>query len=237
VSWDTDSQYLEHRLTRVIAGDTDDGGGWTLAMGGSCLWCPSDECSVAPVVGETMRLYGKGFGHSVRGIIIEGRVYKYLTEEQEEEQHAAWLAEEQGKRALKAEAERASRDERRAALPGAFRERLSVFESRNPDWRRDFEGYELFVCEEATRLVEHFGADVEALRAFSGKSPSEQAAAVPALRLSEHSGNTWGAAVGLAMRLMVDPKLVRGAHGALCPLVGCVAYGCPGAGIERKGEP
>jgi hypothetical protein len=228
VSWDTDSQYIEHRLTAVTPGEQ----GWTLGLDGSSLFCPSDQCSAAPTVGETARLYGKGFGYVVRGIIIEGRVYKYLTEEQEAERHAQWVAGEESKRAEQAERDRSDRDARRAALPEALRERCARFESRNPNWRRDFESYELFVCEEAAKLAAHFGADIEALRAFADKPPSEQAATIPSLKLGDHSGNTWGAAVNLAGRLMMDPKLVAGAHGALCPLVGCVEYGCPGADIE-----
>jgi hypothetical protein len=40
--------------------------------------------------------------------------------------------------------------------------------------------------------------------------------------------------VSLAHRLMKGPQYVDGAHGALCPLVGCAEYGCPGADV--KGE-
>lgn len=223
MTWDTDAQFIEHRVTEV----TSQAEGWALGLDGTHLFCPRDQCDVTPIVGELARLYGKGFGYVVRGIIIEGRVYKYLTEEQEKERHAAWVDEEHARRAREAERERASRDARRAALPEALRERCSVFEARNPNWRRDFESYELFVCEEAALLVAHFGGDLEALRAFHDKPTDEQREVLP--RMSEHSGNTFGAALAIARRLMEAPELVRGAHGALCPLVGCVEYGCPGA--------
>lgn len=232
-TWDTDTQYAEHRLTEV----RPEVQGWTLGMDGSHLFCPREQCDVTPIVGEIARLYGKGFGYVVRGIIIEGRVYKYLTEEQEKERHAGWVADEQAKRARESERERTSRDARRAALPEALQQRCAVFEARNPDWRRDYESYELFVCEEAARLAAHFGSDFEALVDFSNtKSADEQRKILPGLKLDEHSGNTWMAAVGLARRLMADPKLVKGAHGALCTLVGCTDYGCPGADIKTEGS-
>ncbi len=223
-SHDIDTQYTESRLTSVSEGEQ----GWTLGLDGFGLFCPRDQCEQAPIVGETARVYGKGFGYVVRGIIIEGRVYKYLSEEQEAERHAQWVAEEQAKRASEAARERAARDERRAALPEALRARLARFEARNPEWRRDFESYELFVCEEAALIARHFASDIEGLRAFAGKPPEEQGQTIPALKFSEHSGNTWGAAMQIAMRLVMDPALVKGAHGALCPLVGCKEYGCPG---------
>lgn len=230
MSRDTDTQYVEQRIADVKGELTNDGVGWFLYFDdSSALACPGDQCAVAPAPGETARLYGKGLGYVVRGIVIEGRVYKYLTEEQEDERPAAWSREEESKRAREAERERAARDQRRAALPEALRERLATFEARSPNWRRDYESYELFVCEEAALLAAHFGTDVAALLEFTKKPSAEQSEILPDLKLEEHSGNTWGAAVGLARRLMIDPKLVMQAHGALCPLVGCVEYGCPGA--------
>lgn len=227
MSWDTDPQYKEEKLTDVTPG----GEGWTLGMNGTGLFCPKDQCAQAPVVGETVRLYGKGMGYPVRGIIIEGRVYSYRTEEQEAQRHAEWVAEESRKKEALFESERAGRDARRLALPPAFQERLSTFEKRNAEWRRDFESYELFVCEEAMALVRRFGADLPALEAFDKLDVSQQKEQAPELKFSEHSGNTWGAALGLAHRFMCGPDNVKGAHGALCGLVGCVAYGCPGADV------
>lgn len=231
-SWDADPQYTEHKLTEVAAGAE----GWTLSFDGFGIFCPKDKCEQSPVVGEAARLYGKGLGYSVRGIIIEGRVYSYLTEEQDAERHANWVAERKRSRQALEQSERADRDARRDALPEALRHRLLRFEIRNPEWRSEFEPYELFVCEEAARLAAHFGSDVEALRVFVSGTQSEQAAGIPALKLGEHSGNTWGMAVELAKRLMVDPKLVQGAHGALCALVGCSEYGCPGAEAKETNE-
>jgi hypothetical protein len=228
-NWDTDTQFEEHRLTRVENGVT----GWSLYFDGMGLFCPNDLCQQVPVAGETARLYGKGFGYPVRGIIIDGRVYKYLTEEGEKEEHANQVAAQKRKRAEQLETERVARDARRAALPEAFRERLDTFEKRNPSWRAEYEPYELMVCEDAARLAAHFGKDTVALKAFNDVSWEGQKALIPTIG-DGHSGNSWSCAISLALRFMTDPKLIRGAHGALCPLVGCTEYGCPGADVKKE---
>lgn len=231
MSWDTDAQYTEEKLTEVTASDD----GWSLHFDGMGIFCPKDQCAQEPVVGEVARLYGRGFGYTVRGIIIEGRVYKYLTEAQEQQRHVDWVDAQKRERAETLERERSSRNARRAALPEALRERLDTFENRNPDWRREFEPYELMVCEDAARLAAHFGNDTAALDVFKDKPWAEQKALIPAIG-DGHSGNSWGCAVGLAHRLMLGPTFVRGAHGALCPLVGCTEYGCPGADTRPATE-
>jgi hypothetical protein len=42
-----------------------------------------------------------------------------------------------------------------------------------------------------------------------------------------HSGNTFGCALHLAFVYTEAPEFVVEQHGALTPLVGCEAYGCP----------
>lgn len=76
-----DTQYQEHKITSV----TSDYGGWTvLVEGGGYLFIPRrDDASLAPIVGETMRTYGRWHGYPVRGIVVGGRVHTYMTEAQE----------------------------------------------------------------------------------------------------------------------------------------------------------
>lgn len=68
MNWDTDRQYEEHRITEVVPGEL----GWSLYFESMGLFCPGNECEQAPAAGETARLYGKGFGYPVRGIVREG---------------------------------------------------------------------------------------------------------------------------------------------------------------------
>jgi hypothetical protein len=70
-----------------------------------------------------------------------------------------------------------------------FQRRMNEFEKRIPDWRQNFESSELFVCEDAARIVRHF-PDTEGFRRFLSLSPEEQCAAVPGLSAG-HSGNSW----------------------------------------------
>lgn len=229
MTWDTDTQYTEHKLTEVQQGKD----WWFLGLDGVHLSCPNDQCEQAPAIGETARLYGKGLGYPVRGIIIDGRVYSYRTEAEESQRHADWVLGEKRKKQELLEAERGERDARRLALPAVFQERLAGYEKLKPDWRAEFEPYELSVCEDAARIAAHFGSDLEALERFREQPWKEQSALIPGL-FDGHSGNSWGAALGLAGRYMRDPALVKGAHGALCGLVGCVEYGCPGGQLGDK---
>ena len=57
-TWDTDRQYEEHRITKVEDGEI----GWSLYFDGMGILCPGDLCEQAPAIGETARLYGKGYG-------------------------------------------------------------------------------------------------------------------------------------------------------------------------------
>ena len=54
----------------------------------------------------------------------------------------------------------------------------------------------------------------------------EQKRLIPALEYDEHSGNTLMCACGLAIGCLEYPDVLWKFHGALCPLVGCVDYGC-----------
>ncbi len=233
-NWERDAEFIEYRIESV---EPNEGYGWTLSLeDGGGIGCPDSECKQAPVPGETARLYGKGFGYQVRGIVINARVYRYLTEEQEAARHAQWCRDEEAKRQAKLDTELADRDARRAKLPAPFRERIEGFIAARPDWRRDHEGYELFVCEEAAELAQHLQTP-EAMRAFAAASYDEQKRQAPQLKYSEHSGNTFGAMGALARRALESPELVPKMHGALCPLVGCKEYGCFAARIPPLPSP
>ena len=85
MSWELDTEYETHRVERASA----DKGGWSLDLGGSGIFLTSESCNVAPLPGEEARLYGRGFGYSVRGIIISGRVYRYEAAAEHEVSQAA----------------------------------------------------------------------------------------------------------------------------------------------------
>jgi hypothetical protein len=103
--------------------------------------------------------------------------------------------------------------------------------TRNPNWRRDYESYELFVCEQAASLaaLPKDGLIRDWYERFRVLPYKAQKVEWPGLD-DGHSGNTFGAAVQLAYRLDTNDRraIVQG-HGAMVALVGCAKYGCHSA--------
>jgi hypothetical protein len=220
----SDRQYQRVRIERVD--DEGDGrygvlreDGWSLLVG------PSD---IRPEAGDTMRCYGLGVGHVVRGIVIEGKgTVRYQTEAEARDQHRREQEERDAKRQRELEEQVADRDLRVRELPQPLRLRVERFQSARANWRRDFEPYEVFVCEEAAKIAQHFEGENAVFR-LNQWADLEYADQQRELAVSdEHSGNTFGQAIVLARALLLgNDKLVVKAHGALCPLVGCEEYGC-----------
>ena len=123
------------------------------------------------------------------------------------------------------EQNREQHDARIAALPEPMRVRIERFQRARPDWRPQFEAYELFVCEQAALFAEKLG-DQEAISDFYSKRFDEQKQQIPEMS-NEHSGNTFGASCLFAtMLVQKDFDNIIRMHGALCHLVGCKNYGC-----------
>jgi len=75
-----DNEFQDHTITEVTPGDN----GYHLGLKGFGLWCPYFE-GPAPSVGDTLRVYSKGFGHAFRGLFINGRKVFYRTEAEDED--------------------------------------------------------------------------------------------------------------------------------------------------------
>lgn len=206
-----------------------DGDGYAITLwDGWLLWLHDDYGAgphgIVPQVGDTIRIYGQGIGYIIRGIDVNGReaFYRTAAEQRAQDRHDA----EQRKREKQSEfnLDRESYDRRVAALPQPFWPRFERFRSNNPEFRWEFEGYELFTCEQAVVIAQALQT-VEAVRAFQAMDWDDQQRAVPGLS-SDHSGNTFGCACFLARVYLEAPELLKEQHGALCPLVGCRGYGC-----------
>lgn len=226
MSWHMDEQYEEHLISEV----TDGHNGWELKFDGCwVIICPSDLCAVRPKVGQRVRLFGRGIGFDVRGIVVDGRVYRYRTEAEADAEHER-LREERLHR-LEAELEegRAERDAKVAAMPKLFRDRIERFQRTKPDWRRDHEAYEIFCCQEAVKIAVHLlakPAEDPFVAAERFARSEELQKEVLGNTLQEHSGNTFSAACKLALVFVTKPENVVRQHGALCGMVGCEEYGC-----------
>lgn len=219
----TDEQYREVAIREVATCE----GGWNITdEEGWSLFVTGEACAIPPDVGERVRMYGRGLGYTVRGVVIGERVYRYQTEAESRNEHATWSARMKAERAAKYESARDEYDARVSALPAPLKDRIQGFRAFGGDeWRHEFEPYELFVCEQAAAFASKFGT-VEAIDKFCTLPHANQRIAVPEMS-DEHSGNTFGAAVTLAKAMILTPELVDKMHGALCPLVGCREYGCP----------
>jgi len=194
---------------------------------------------IVPNVGDAIRIYGR-FGRPIRGIEINGRTVFYRTPAEQEAHQAREVERMKQERRDRFEAERDSLDAQYAALPEVFRERVDRFRANNPDFRWEFESYELFCCTEAVKLAQHLKTPEEAQR-YSALASHETYEADKARWDREwkelrgidraagladgHSGNTHGAAVALACWYLIHPENVTKMHGALSPLVGSKSYG------------
>lgn len=230
-SIDTDREFKEGKIEEVRAYPD---GSWDVKWDSWNLLVPNDMCQQAPAVGETMRCYGKGIGYTVRGIAINGRVYRYRTASEAEQDHRDMVARMAKKRNDDYEEKRADFDARVAALPEPFRLRIERFRDLGgDDWRHEYEPYELFACEQAAIFATELKT-VDELKAFSALDYEEQIKRVPGMN-DGHSGNTFGQACALANCAITNPELVPKMHGAMCPLVGCEAYGCFAAHEAKRG--
>lgn len=224
---EADQQYQLHGVGRVQLDEDDKGKlrGWTIGLAdGFSIFCENTLCDQRPEPGEAVRLYGEGLGRPVRGIVIAGRVYRYKTEAEEEQEHQEYVQHSKQTRSAEHERTLADKDRRIAALPQALQRRIARFQNTVHNWRVEFEPYELFVCEEAAKFAEASQGALTWIETFARAKPEVQRTMLPTLS-NEHSGNTFGMAVSLAAMLVREAPVEK-AHGALCPLVGCMEYGC-----------
>jgi len=220
--YETDPQFETHTIAS-FRGEKD--GSHSLAFeDGWSFHMPA--CGFAPEVGQPARLYGRGIGYEVRGLIVNDREVFYRTEAEQEALNAKELAEQKAKQIADYDAKADEYDRRVMALPEPFRMRIEGFRNHRPGkWKYEFEPYELFTCEQAVAIADALKT-TEAIGAFYKLDKfADQKALVPVL-LDEHSGNTFGTACLLARIYLEQPDAIPKTHGALCPLVGCEDYGC-----------
>lgn len=207
--------------------------GWSIGV-------PDEALKVLPGSAVTIWGEGKGLGSSLRGLVVGNIFCRYRTPPQEEVHHQRWVAERTREKEEELERVRPALDAEFAWLPELFRQRLIRFRTNNPDFRRDFEVYEMFCIREAIRIVGHFNhkypdAPGEAYQRWLQLShdgnnkwiQQGQRWANRELMLDEgHSGNTHSMALLLARCWLEQPWLIPEMHGAMSPLTGCLDYGC-----------
>ncbi|MFA4971480.1 MAG: hypothetical protein WC683_02625 [bacterium] len=175
-----------------------------------------------PKRGEMVRFYGKGFGYPVRGVACGDRVYYYQTQQEYEVERLREIAESKARKEKEFADKLPEWNARVEALPTHMRLRILFF-MHKPGWGPEFGPYEMFCCETAAKIAAACKT-VEAVKAFNDASNDEQRKVLA--DLSDHSGNTFGYSVKLAVHLIREPEILYRIHGALCQLVSCEDYGC-----------
>lgn len=193
--------------------------------------------------GHIARFYGE-CGFSFRGLLINGVVRFYKTKVQQDAEHKAWVKKKNREDKAKFEENKVAMDKAYDKLPEIFRKRIDRFRSNNPDFRWQFENYEVFCCQQAviiakavrklflkytktdqTLTTETIDYD-KYFRMFDNLSEYKKTRIAYGYARNEHSGNTFSCSMILARLYLSEyPENVIRAHGALSPLVGSLKYG------------
>lgn len=162
-----------------------EGGGFTLTHeGGTSFGYSHPKGIAAPEVGDRIRVWDPPLlGNRVRGLALRGTVLFYRTEEETRARDEADAAKENRERKRKyEEEEKAEFQKRYEALPEAFQRRLDKYRNGpNPDFGWEYEGYELFCCEQAVVYAEEarrvvgvaMGDTAEVATYYEGKTEKE----------------------------------------------------------------
>lgn len=221
-TWQDDLEFEVVRLTKV---EVATGGGWSVERDDGWSFFVPAESPVVPHVGSEARFYGRGIGYTVRGLVINGQVAFYRTAEEQERLHREQCEEQARQRREKFEQNRTKLDAAFAVLPEPFQRRIMRFRHARPDFRWEYEPYEMFTCEQAVVIAQAFKTPAQ-IDAFHELDWKVQKVMVPDLS-DGHSGNTFECACYLAKLYLTAPELVAQASGALSPLVGSAAYEVP----------
>lgn len=214
-------------LAKFDAHSITDADGWSLGV---------DTSGVDLAIGTDVLYWGRGLGYSVRGLAVGHHVFWYRTEHEQAANEQAERENREAQQKAEFDAQREAHDRRYDELPDAFKARVDRFRAANPDFRWQFEAYEVMCCRDALKIASYCSVNRLADVA-DGQEPTaaDNVLAFQRLPWDEqkaagidpgHSGNSFGFACRLAYLWVTDPGRVEFEHGALVPLVGCKAYGC-----------
>lgn len=219
MTWETDTEF-ESAVLKTVE-ECDDG--WALNRSDGWSFYADKITGHTPKPGQTAKFYGRGTGYIVRGLVVDGYCYFYRTPEEQEQKDRADENARAKKRVVDFRKNKAALDAAYNDLPPEFKRRLDRFRNGNPNFRRDFEGYEMSCCTDAVNIATRLKT-VEAIEVWRNLPYEQQQKQVSFF--DGHSGNSFGCAVMLAKLWLTNPDAVEFAHGALTPLVGCKDYGC-----------
>jgi hypothetical protein len=135
-------------------------------------------------VGDTIRVYG-GFGSVVVGVDVNGVEVFYRTPPEVTQHRALESVKMRERKERDFETERPKLDAIYDALPDAFKRRIDKYRANNPNFRRDYEGYEIMCCRDAVIVAEHYRPEFERVIALQ---PAEIAAFVKPAPTDDRAG-------------------------------------------------
>lgn len=174
--------------------------------------------TIGPKIGDKVLLYLVG-GSTIRGVRINDTLLFYKSDQQLEEERQEWLDKNAKEKQARFEKNKNQMDLDYESLPTVFKQRIDRFRMNNPEFRVEYEAYELFCCTEAVKI-----ANACKTAENVGKFKKGESKLVPDLS-NDHSGNTFDCACGLARIYLESPDRVVKAMGAMVPLVGSRDYG------------
>lgn len=212
-----------YQETNEITDVTESGDWYQISQDGLCCGLKKSY-GVIPKVGDKLTVHTKGgsFG-TIRGMDLNGVKIFWKSDDELEADRIEWLRKNEEYKQQKFKDSVAEMDKQYDALPECFKKRIDKFRANNDRFRIDYEGYELFCCEQAIEIANGCKT-ANAVKEFSKLDWEQQLKQVPNLS-DGHSGNTFGASVNLAYWFLEQPENVVKMHGALSPLVGSEEYG------------
>jgi len=212
-----------YQETRTITDVRESEDWFEISQDGMCCGLKK-KYGVTPKIGDKLTVHTKGgtFG-TIRGMDLNGNRIFWKTDEELEQERLEWLANNEREKKERFEKNKAKMDADYEALPDAFKKRIDRFRANNPDFRVEFESYELFCCMEAVKIANACKTP-EKVQEFKSLNWDEQMQMVEGLS-DGHSGNIFGCAVTLAYWYLSDENNVSKLHGSLSPLVGSKAFG------------
>lgn len=205
-------------------------GGWSLSF-------PYPDQAIRPIeIGDRIRVLGR-IGRPFHGVDINYEPLFFITEEEMQARLERSRVELDERRKREFSEKEAELDASFATLPEVFRDRIEKFRLTKPDWRWQYESYEMSACVDAVKIASTLEGEVvsqalsnnelwDKIKEITDLSWSQIKERIPGVS-DAHSGNSWAVACMLAYYSLTDPWMVVAAHGAMTPIVGCVDYGCP----------
>jgi hypothetical protein len=137
----------------VVTQVRDSSDGWfEVLCGSTCFWLEK-KYGVMPRIGDVVSLYTVKCS-IIRGIDLNGRALFYRTDIELENEHQKLVAQLERDRKERFEKAKDTLDAQYDALPDVFKQRIDKFRNANPDFRWEYESYEMFCCTEAVAFAE-----------------------------------------------------------------------------------